>query len=270
MDILRRDSAQLSDAVWKELDEAAATSARNVMTARRIATFDGPRGWDYIATPLGTMKACEIGEGKAVVCVPEIALLAQIRADFSLPWAAVEAFERGGPALDTATAEDAAREVALAEDRLAYSGQPVGTGFLEDPGSPHIRLGDWADPVRVINDLVQAVEMLDRLTVPGPYEAVLSPDRYYAYLTAANRGYPVPRHTKNIIAEVHRSLVMRDGGALFSMRGGDFILTVGGDLAVGYRSHDRDALHLFCVETLAPQTLSPEAVCLLKSDGSTA
>jgi uncharacterized linocin/CFP29 family protein len=120
----------------------------------------------------------------------------------------------------------------------------------------------------VITDLVRAVVMLDRLTdrltVPGPYDAVLSPDRYYAYLAAANRGYPVPRHTKSIIAEVHRSLVMQDGGALFSMRGGDFILTIGGDLAVGYRSHDRDALHLFCVETLAPQTLDPDAVCLWK------
>ena len=104
MDILRRSSAQLSDEVWKELDEAAATSAKNVMTARRIATFDGPRGWDYIATPLGTMQACATGEGKAVVCVPEIALLAQIRADFSVPWSAVEAFERGGPAMDTSTA----------------------------------------------------------------------------------------------------------------------------------------------------------------------
>jgi uncharacterized linocin/CFP29 family protein len=266
MDILRRGSAQLSEAVWKELDEAAATAARNVMTARRIATFDGPRGWDYIATPLGTMKACATREGKAVVCMPEVALLAQIRADFSLPWSAVEAFERGGPALDTATAEDAAREVGLAEDRLAYSGDPVGTGFLEDPSSPRVQLGDWTDPVRVIGDLVQAVEMLDRLTIPGPYEAVLSPGRYYAYLAAANRGYPVPRHTKNIVAEVHRSLVMRDGGALFSLRGGDFILTVGGDLAVGYRSHDRDALHLFCVETLAPQTLSPDAVCRLEGE----
>ena len=118
----------------------------------------------------------------------------------------------------------------------------------------------------MIEDLVGAVETLDRLTVPGPYEAVLSPDRYYAYLTAANRGYPVPRHTKNIIADVHRSLVMQDGGALFSMRGGDFILTVGGDLAVGYRSHDRDDLHLFCVETLAPQTLEPDAVCVLEGD----
>ncbi len=264
MDILRRSSAQLPDEVWKELDEAAATAAKNVMTARRIATFDGPRGWDYIATPLGTMKACATREGKAVVCVPEIALLAQIRADFSLPWSAVEAFERGGPALDTSNAEAAASEVAFAEDRLAYSGDPVGTGFLEDPDSPRIRLGDWSDPARVIADLVGAVEQLDRRTVPGPYEAVLSPDRYYAYLAAANGGYPVPRHTKNIIADVHRSLVMQEGGALFSMRGGDFILTVGGDLAVGYRSHDRDALHLFCVETIAPQTLEPEAVCVLE------
>jgi uncharacterized linocin/CFP29 family protein len=42
MDILRRESAQLSDRVWKELDEAAASAAKNVMTARRVATFDGP------------------------------------------------------------------------------------------------------------------------------------------------------------------------------------------------------------------------------------
>jgi len=269
MDILRRDSAQLSDRVWKQLDEAAVIAARNVMTARRIAMFDGPRGWDYIATPLGTMKACETREGKATVCVPEVALLAQIRADFALSWSAVEAFERGGPALDTAAAEAAAREVGLAEDRLAYSGHPVGMGFLEDPGSPRMRLGDWSDAARVITDVVRAVELLDRLAIPGPYEAVLSPGRYYAYLAATNHGYPVPRHTKAILAGVHRSLVLEDGGALFSMRGGDFIITVGGDLAVGYRSHDRDALHLFCVETLSPQTLDVEAVCILEGDGLT-
>jgi uncharacterized linocin/CFP29 family protein len=39
---------------------------------------------------------------------------------------------------------------------------------------------------------------------------------------------------------------------------------VGGDLATGYRLHDRDAVHLFCVETVAPQTVTPEAVCILE------
>jgi uncharacterized linocin/CFP29 family protein len=264
MDILRRDNAHLSDRAWKELDEAVAVTARHIMAARRVATFDGPRGWDYIATPLGTMRACEVREGSAAVCVPDIALLAEIKADFSLPWAAVEAFERGGPALDTSTAEVAAREVALAEERLLYSGSPVGTGFLADPESPRFQLGDWADASRVIADLTRAVEKLDRLMVPGPYEAILSPDRYYALQAASDQGYPVSRHTRNVLAHVHRSPVLSDGGALFSTRGGDFIITVGGDLSVGYRSQDRDALHLFCVETVAPQTLSPEAVCLLE------
>jgi uncharacterized linocin/CFP29 family protein len=51
---------------------------------------------------------------------------------------------------------------------------------------------------------------------------------------------------------------------VFSTRGGDFVLTVGGDLGVGYRLHDREAVHFFCVETIAVQTVTPEAVCVLE------
>ena len=47
--------------------------------------------------------------------------------------------------------------------------------------------------------------------------------------------------------------------------GGVNVLTVGGDLAVGYRLHDRDLVHLFCAETIAAQTVAPEAVCVLES-----
>ncbi|MGH7321419.1 MAG: family 1 encapsulin nanocompartment shell protein [Candidatus Rokuibacteriota bacterium] len=264
MDILRRESAQLSAKVWAELDRAVATTATHVMTARRIATFDGPRGWDYLAAPLGTMTPCRTGAGKAVVCVPEVALLAQIRADFSVAWADVEVFERGGPALDTGPAEAAAREVALAEDRLTLYGDPVGLGFVRAKSSPRAALQEWSQAGHIVGDLLKAVETLDRLGIPGPYEAVLSPARYYAYLAASDRGYPVARHLRPVFGGVHRCAVMLDdGAAVFSMRGGDFIVTVGGDLAVGYRSHDVDAVHLFCVETVAAQTVTPEAVCLL-------
>ncbi len=266
MDVLRRESAQLADRVWSALDQAVATAARHVMAARRVATFDGPRGWDYFAAPLGTMTACRTHDGKASVCVPEVVLLAEIRAEFSLPWPAIEAFERGGPTLDTGLAETAAREVALAEDRVALFGDPVGTGFLASKESPRLRAADWARPEHVLGDLLKAVETLDKLGVPGPYEAILAPGRYYAYLRASEEGgYPTSRHLKEVLAGVHRCAVMADGGALFATRGGDFVLTVGGDLAVGYRSHDREALHLFCVETVAPQTLDPQAVCLLES-----
>jgi len=72
-----------------------------------------------------------------------------------------------------------------------------------------------------------------------------------------------PPRAEKLLAAVHRSPVLRDGGAVFSARGGDFVITVGGDLATGYRWHDRESIHLFCAETLAAQTMTPEAVCLL-------
>ncbi|HSF01695.1 MAG TPA: family 1 encapsulin nanocompartment shell protein [Solirubrobacterales bacterium] len=268
MDILRRDSARLSERVWQAMDEAVAQAARHVMAARRIATFDGPKGWDYFAAPLGTMASCQTREGQATVCIPDVALLAEIRSEFTLPWAAVEAFERGGPTLDTAAAEAAAREVALAEDRLALFGDPAGSGFLTSKESRRLSLADWKQPEAVLTDLLRAVETLDKLGIPGPYEALLAPVRYYAYLRAAEEGgYPIARHLKDVLAGVHRSQVLSDGGGLFATRGGDFVLTVGGDLAAGYRSHDREALHLFCVETVAAQTLTPQAVCVLEAPG---
>jgi uncharacterized linocin/CFP29 family protein len=265
MDTLRRDAAPISARVWKEIDHAVGQAARHVLTGRRIATFDGPHGWDQlVASRLGTMTPCQTREGKATVCRPEVILLAEIRAEFSVPWAAIETFERGAPSLDTRAAEEAAREVALAEDRLAFYGDPVGRGFLTTPDSPRVRAGAWNAPGRMISDVLAAVEILDTRGISGPYELVLPPNRYFEYLQAeGDRGYPAARQLREVVAAVHRSNVIHDAGAVFSVRGGDFMLTVGGDLSVGYRLHDREAVHLFCAETLAAQAVTPEAVCLL-------
>ena len=266
MDYLRRHAAPLSDRVWKALDEAVVQSARHVLAARRVATFDGPHGWDHVATRLGTSTPCRSSEGEAVICVPDVVLLYEVRVDFSLPWSSIEVYERGAPVLDTSAAESAARELALAEDRVALYGDPAGHGYLTDRKSPRTHAQDWTRPGHVLADLVRAVEILDTGGIPGPYEAVLPSARYYAYLQAVDdHGYPTARQLKDILKAVHRSPVVREAGAVFSARGGDFVLTVGGDLATGYRLHDRDAVHLFCVETVAPQTVTPEAVCLLEA-----
>lgn len=265
MDYLRRSAAPLSDRVWRALDDAIAQAARHVLAARRIATFDGPRGWDHVAVRLGTMTPCGAGDARAVVCVPEVVLLSEVRTEFSVPWSAIEVFERGAPVLDTGSAEVAAREVAVAEDRIALYGDPVGHGFLTSPKSPRVPARDWGKPGQVLSDVIRAVETLDGLGIAGPYEAVLTPARYYAYLQAVDdTGYPTARQLKEVVAHVHRGTALREAGAVFSTRGGDFVLTVGGDLAAGYRQHDRDAVHLFCAETIAPQMTTPEAVCLLE------
>jgi len=266
MDYLRRQAAPLSDRVWKTLDDAVVQSARHVLAARRVVSFDGPRGWEHVATRLGTSTPCRSAEGQAVVCVPDVVLLFEVRVDFSLPWSSIEVFERGAPVLDTGAAESAARELALAEDRVAFYGDPAGNGFLTHRKSPRMHAQEWTRPGQVLADLVKAVEILDTGGIPGPYEAVLSPPRYYAYLQAVDdNGYPTARQLRDVLKAVHRSPVVREAGAVSPTRGSDFVITVGGALATGYRSHDRDALHLFCVETVAPQTVTPQAVCLLEA-----
>jgi uncharacterized linocin/CFP29 family protein len=93
---------------------------------------------------------------------------------------------------------------------------------------------------------------------------VLRPESYYAYLQAvADGGYPAARQLERVLRAVFRSVVLREVGAVFATRGGDFVVTVGGDLSVGYRQHDREAINLTCIETVAAQTLTPEAVCLI-------
>jgi uncharacterized linocin/CFP29 family protein len=266
MDLLRRHAAPLSDKVWKALDEAIVQAARHVLAGRRIATFDGPHGWEHVAARLGSMTPCRSPEGQAVVCVPDVVLLLEVRVDFSLPWSSIEVFERGAPVLDTGPADAAGRELALAEDRVVFYGDPAGSGFLGGRKSPRVQAHDWSRPGQVLTDLVKAVETLDSAGIPGPYEAVLPPSRYYAYLQAVDdSGYPTARQLRDVLAAVHRSPVIREAGAVFSTRGGDFVITVGGDLAAGYKLHDRDAVHLYCIETVAPQTVAPEAVCVLDS-----
>src|SRR5262249_26041358 len=74
------------------------------------------------------------------------------------PWASIENFERGAPVLDTGSAETAARELALAEDRVVFYGDPAGSGFLTNRKSPRITTHDWSRPGQVLADLVKAVE----------------------------------------------------------------------------------------------------------------
>jgi len=266
MDWLRREIAPLTERVWRTIDEAVVTAATHVLSARRIADFDGPKGWEYVAVRLGTTRSAPDTKSKtsATLSIPEVILLTEIRADFSIPWTAIEVFERGGPALDTGPVEEAARQAALAEDQLVFYGGPGTAGFLTSHESLDVALGDWADIGRPVADLLAAVERLDTQGIPGPYAAVLDPAHYYAYLrsTAEGEGYPPIELLKSVIGEIHRSPVIR-GGALFSKRGGDFILTVGGDLAVGYCWHDETAVHLFCAESVAAQMLRPAAVCML-------
>jgi uncharacterized linocin/CFP29 family protein len=267
MEWLRRGAAPFSDKVWKEIDDLAGSMFKQTVVARRILDFDGPRGWNHVATQLGTFNPAQMPQysGSVRFSLPDVMLLTELRADFTIPWADIDIFERVGPRLEAKSIEQAARDMALAEDSLVFYGSSTNRGVLSSRETPRIALSDWSQPGRLVADLLAAVEKLDTLGVKGPYEAVLSPHHYYSYLRQTGEGgvYPAAKQLGIVIAKVHNSPVI-EGAVLFSTRGGDFLITVGGDFTVGYRSHDETSVHLFCVETIAAQLLTPEAVCLIR------
>ena len=52
---------------------------------------------------------------------------------------------------------------------------------------------------------------------------------------------------------------LEGGGVLISARGGDYELTVGQDLSIGYLTHDADTVQLYMQETLTFQCYTAEA-----------
>jgi len=268
MEWLRRGAAPLSEKVWKEIDDIAASMFKQTVVARRVVDFDGPRGWNHVATQLGTFKPAQTpSSSKVRFLIPDVILLTELRAEFAIAWADIDIFERVGPTLESKSIEEAAREMALAEDAFLFYGSSTNPGLLSSRDTPRVALSDWSQPGRVVIDLLSALEKLDSMGVKGPYEAVLSSQHYYSYLRQTGEGgvYPAAKQLGIVISKVHHSPVI-EGAALFSTRGGDFLVTVGGDFTIGYRSHDETAVHLFCVETIAAQLLTPEAVCLIRPD----
>ena len=266
MEWLRRNAAPLSQKAWNEIDDIAASMFKQTVVVRRIVDFDGPRGWNHVATQLGTFKPATAPKvsGKVRFSVPDVMLLTELRADFAVSWADIDSFERVGPALESKSIEEAARDLALAEDSLVLYGSSGTPGLLTSTETPHVKMSDWSQPGRLVADLLTAVEQLDTRSIKGPYEAVLSPHHYYSYLRQTGEGgvYPAAKQLGIVIAKVYSSPAV-EGAALFSTRGSDLMVTVGGDFTVGYRAHDDKSVHLFCVETIAAQVLTPEAVCVI-------
>jgi uncharacterized linocin/CFP29 family protein len=57
---------------------------------------------------------------------------------------------------------------------------------------------------------------------------------------------------------------LKEGAVLLSTRGGDYELTVGQDLSIGYASHDRTTVELYLTESFTFRVLEDKAAILLR------
>jgi uncharacterized linocin/CFP29 family protein len=267
MNHLLRDIAPITETGWEELDEEARQQLVVTLAARKLVDFSGPHGWERSATNLGRTEPLGGATVEGVDARRRRVLpLVETRVPFSLERAELEALDRGAEDIDLDPLDEAARRIALVENTAVFNGWADAgiTGIAS--ASPHgpITLTDEMNACP--RHVAEAVEVLMRDGVEGPYGLALSPDVYRRVVeTTEHGGYPLFDHLRKILGGPLVWAPGVNGGVVVSLRGGDFLFESGEDLAIGYLDHDADAVRLYLVETFSFRVATPEAAVALPS-----
>jgi uncharacterized linocin/CFP29 family protein len=262
---LLRDKAPVTEAGWRLLDEEARERLTPALAARKLVDFDGPKGWEHSATNLGRSESLGAGPGEGVETRQRRVLgLVELRAPFRISRDELDDADRGAEDVELGPLDQAARQIAGAENAVVFHGlQGAGiTGVIEATPNERISLGD--DCERYPRHIAKAVDDLRAAGIDGPYGLALSPEAHTSVLeTSQHGGYPLMEHLREILGGPIVWAPNVEGGAVLSLRGGDFLFDSGQDLSIGYLSHDAESVELYLEESFSFRAVTPEAAVAL-------
>lgn len=270
MSHLHRELAPISDAAWQEIETEATRALRTFLAARKLVDVTGPLGWEHSALDVGRVQPVtgfprgsgDIGDVE--VGLRTVAPLAELRTSFALQRTELDAVDRGNRAPDLGPVVDASRRLALFEDRAAFHGFPgAGIEGITDatPNEP-IKLDE--DYEEFPSAVARAVAILRTAGVDGPYGLALGPRCYTGVVeTTQKGGYPVLEQVRLITGGPVAWAPGVDGSIVLSIRGGDFELTIGQDVSIGFIAADAERVQLFLEESMTFRAHTPEAAIAL-------
>ena len=266
MNHLLREKAPISDAGWNMLDEEARERLTPALAARKLVDFSGPNGWEHSATNLGRVNRLAAAPSEGVSGLQRRVLpLVEVRADFELSRAELRDGDRGADDVDLEALDTAAHQIAVAENVAVFHGwKDAITGIVEQSPYKQATLGKVTD--QYARPVAGAVEELLCNGIGGPYGLALGREQYRRVVeTAEHGGYPLLDHLHKILEGPIIWAPGVKGAVVVSLRGGDFLFESGQDLAIGYDSHDGEAVQLYLEESFSFHVATPEAAVALKA-----
>jgi uncharacterized linocin/CFP29 family protein len=265
LDLLKRELAPIAPPAFAAIDAEAARVLKLNLAGRRIVDFRGPHGWELAAVNTGRMTLVPDDSDREMnVGIRQTQPLVEVRVPIRLPIMELDSIARGAPDPELRAVVTAAERVAHVEDSAIFNGLPAAgiVGIL--PASPHHAHRLPPEVTHLPRAILTARETLRQAGIDGPYALVLDAAYTAQVLAAAEDGYPL---SKRLTEEVLDGPLVRapaiDGGVLLSLRGGDYQLTVGQDLSIGYAAHDRETVELYLTESFTFRVLDPAAAVRL-------
>lgn len=267
MNNLHRELAPISASAWTQVDQEAARTLKRYLAARRVVDLQGPKGLGLAAVGTGHRRGiAPLGEG-IQAALREVTPVVELRVPFKLTRKAIDDVERGSNDSDWQPLKEAAKKIAFAEDRVVFEGYPQAgiAGIRQVASNRKVAL---PDDIRAYPEAIaEAVSELRLAGVNGPYALLLGADPYTRITGGSDDGYPVLTHIQKLIdKEVIWSPAIT-GGVVVTTRGGDFDLTIGQDLSIGYLGHSGDEVELYFEESLSYRTQTAEAAVILDPAG---
>jgi len=264
-DLLRREMAPIADAAWKEIELQSSRTLKGNLSGRKLVDFCGPHGWQFAAVNLGRL---DVSAGQEVDGVGwalhQVLPLVEIRVPFRLGIWDLDDVERGAKNPELGALTEAARKVAIFEETAIYRGFTGAgiKGMLEVARHPPVPLthdrGQLTESVELALLAVQEAE------IGGPFALVLGTEPYKWLMAGEANAYPLRERIKALVKGGIHWTPLLEGGAVLSRRGGDFELTVGQDLAIGYKQHNAQDVDLYYTESFTFRVLEPAAAVELR------
>ncbi|MBV9863221.1 MAG: bacteriocin family protein [Alphaproteobacteria bacterium] len=266
MDYLNRNLAPFPAAVWREIDRAALSAARDRLTGRRFLDLEGPFGAGLTTIEVGNDDYCrQPGPDEAGAIMGRAIPVPMLRKSFRLSIRRVAAHVENGQPLDLAPAQDAAEAVADREEEFIYKGSPEFglNGLLNINGRQQVEGSDWATPDNALQDVLAAATRLDEAGFRGPYALVLEPALYNNLfrLFPGSDVMPLEHLRRLCTAGIYKSGI--DGGVLVDQSVG--VLILGQDLHSGYIGHDGVHYQLYISESIVLRIDDPQAICTISA-----
>jgi uncharacterized linocin/CFP29 family protein len=263
MNHLLRTHAPISDAGWNLLDQEARERLTPALAVRKLVDFSGPLGWEHSATTVGRAEPLNSPPAEGISGRRRQVLpLVEVRADFELAREELRNADRGAQDADLSALDQAAHQMAMAENRAVFHGWPGAiTGIAEASTHEPISLGE---PDSYPRPVAGATERLLCSGVTGPYALALGRGQYRRVVeTAEHGGYPLLDHLHKILGGPIVWTPGLEGAVVLSLRGGDFLFESGQDLSIGYDSHDGEVVRLYLEQSFSFRVATPEAAVVL-------
>lgn len=258
---LARDDAPFGSDVWGVLDSAMVEAAKGQLTGRRLLQLEGPYGLGLKSVPL--MDETTDSGLIASATLP----LVLIYEEFDLGARDLANYERLGMTLDRTAVAEAAMAVAEREEDLIFHGSDeLGvSGLLTANGAKSLALSPWDELGGAVDDLIEAVTILDNEGFHGPYSLALAPQRFNKLFRRYERGNQTEiEHLRMLVTDgIYKAPALDDGGALVSTGRQYASIVMGQDMTVGFIGPEGDRVAFTVSESLVPRIRRPNAICVL-------